>query len=375
MGFWDFAAPALGALVGGGIGSEFGDVGRVVGAGLGGGAGSKLAGNDWGTAALAGGLSAGGAAALPYITNSLGINTTGMNFLDRSFGMPGDVPTPLSGTLNPETFTGGSDTLGGGSAWDSLDDQINPDELSYLTKDLGIGGDNLGITSSYVPSGYQPPQVNMDFLKGADGEYGLPEMGGTLEAAAPNIAPAGFDMVPGVKPQQPGFLDKAWSGIKDQVAANPIGTALAGGGLAYNAIQGMQVSPEEKALRDQAARADAQGQRMQQYLETGTLPPGLQASVDQATQGAKAKIRSDYASRGLSGSTMERDALNNIDMQAKAQAGQIAVQLLNSGAQQTGMSSNIYNYLLRSANQEDQAMAQALAQFGAAMVPQNRKAA
>lgn len=379
MSFWDYFAPAAGALVGGGIGSEFGDAGRIIGSGLGAAGGTAATGGDLKDIALSGVLGGAGSAALPWLGEQFGINTTGLPFLDKSFGLPG---SEMAGGAENIALPGGqewqmSGDTGYGGGWDELKDQVSPDQLSYMTSDLGLSN-NVGGAPVDFSAGYTSPNDVVGDLNAYRPDMGSAPSGTSASDIMLNqglmdsgiINRAGESAAAG-----PGFFDRAISGLKDQVAANPLGTGLAGGGLLYNMYKSSQVSPEEKALRDQAARADEQGRRMQQYLETGTLPPGLQASVDQATAGAKARIRSDYASKGLTGSSMERDALNAIDMNAKAQAGQLAVSLMNSGAQQSGMSSNIYNYLLRSSNQEDQATAQALAQFAASMVPQNRKAA
>jgi hypothetical protein len=43
------------------------------------------------------------------------------------------------------------------------------------------------------------------------------------------------------------------------------------------------------------------------------LPPGAQANLNAATEAAKAQTRSAYAREGLTGSTMETQALADID--------------------------------------------------------------
>lgn len=95
---------------------------------------------------------------------------------------------------------------------------------------------------------------------------------------------------------------------------------------------------------DQAAAQAAQeaniGQGLQTASQTGTLPPGYQAAIDNAQQAAAAKIRSNYASLGLSGSSSEAEDIANSNLQIQAQAAPILQQLMSQGlsATQAGIS-------------------------------------
>ncbi len=400
MGFWDYFAPAAGALVGGGLGSGFGEAGRVIGAGLGGAAGSAAAGGDLEDIALAGGLSGLGSWALPYGAEVLGIDTTNIPFLDSSFGLPGSggaTPTPLS------SFSGGADSLAGGAGDDwinpdwaetagslrpgeyesinpitgqiTLESGMRPDQLSTITSDLGLAPiDAAQAERAMAMTNAEALGLGNvgDVINGSPQMGGIENYGGTFETGL--YKPALAAATTQAAESGPGFLDSALAGVKKQFGENPIGLGLAGLGLGYNLIKAGQETPEAALLRKRAEEQSESGRIMQQYIQTGQLPPGMHASIDQAKNAAKARIRSQYASNNLSGSSMERDALNNVDAQFAAQAGTAAIALLNSGVQQSGMSDSLYRYLAQSQDRKDEAIGQALANFAGASVPTRRAA-
>lgn len=162
--------------------------------------------------------------------------------------------------------------------------------------------------------------------------------------------------------------DKASGGVLDSLGIkNPAGTALAGAGLAYSVINGQNanakaasaLAPSQlQAVQDYLAQAQAasqatagnataqtenakqlytQGQNLLQYLQTGTLPPDAQASLDQATASAKAAIKSRYASQGLNVDPTQNSVLNQelqqVDQQAIASKSQLEQQYQAAGAQ------------------------------------------
>jgi hypothetical protein len=120
---------------------------------------------------------------------------------------------------------------------------------------------------------------------------------------------------------------------------------------------------EQKALLKLAQQQSAQSSQLQGYLASGTLPPGAQAGLDQAAQSAKAAIKSQYARMGLSGSTMERQALAGVDERMKAQGFNYAAQLLNAGIKDADLSGQLYNYLVRANQTQDAGLQQAIANF------------
>jgi hypothetical protein len=74
-----------------------------------------------------------------------------------------------------------------------------------------------------------------------------------------------------------------------------------------------------------------QGQTMMSYLSNGRLPPGMEAGFDSAHANQAAKIKSDYAARGQSGSSGEAADLNALQVQRASQTAEIAKQLYQIG--------------------------------------------
>src|SRR5262245_15289313 len=122
MGFWnafkEYGLPAIGGLIGG----SFGDtpLESAIGSAVGAGAGTAVGGGDLKDIGLNAVLAGGSRYALPYITDALGIQSTGIPFLDTASGtgqISGVLPTggseapwgTSSGTL---TGDAGNDTLG-----------------------------------------------------------------------------------------------------------------------------------------------------------------------------------------------------------------------------------------------------------------------
>lgn len=144
------------------------------------------------------------------------------------------------------------------------------------------------------------------------------------------------------------------------------GTLVAGGGLLYSLLKGNKV-PDLSNLQNQADTLGAQGTQLGSYLQSGTLPPGAQTAINQATAAAKAKVRSQYAAMGMSGSSAETQDLNNIDLQAQTQAFGIADQLLQTGINESGLASGIYENLVAINQKQAQQTGSAIANLAAAL--------
>jgi hypothetical protein len=129
--------------------------------------------------------------------------------------------------------------------------------------------------------------------------------------------------------------------------ANDISTALSGPPKGTN-----QLTQEAQQLQAQAATNEG-------YLSSGTLPPGVQAGINQATQSAIAAVKSRYASEGMSGSSAEQQDIQSIQTNAAVNGSNIAMQLLNSGVSEAGLSANIYQGLIQNTMASDQAFSSA----------------
>ena len=165
----------------------------------------------------------------------------------------------------------------------------------------------------------------------------------------------------------------------DFMGKNPMLTAglgLAGGQMLMN----QQLKGPEKALKSAAQQAAAQsgttfseGQTLLQPSLTGTLPPGQEAMVQSAVKDAINVERAKYAKLGLSGSTMESDAIANIQDHIPAIRNQIAenlartgLALLNTSATELNLQQQVFTTLLNAQVAQDVALGTALSRFAAA---------
>lgn len=169
--------------------------------------------------------------------------------------------------------------------------------------------------------------------------------------------------------------------------------ALGLGGLGYNVFNSLtapkdsSLSGTTSALAAEAANAKTQGQQLQSYLTSGTLPAGAQNAINSALQSAtetvqsqiasqKAAIRSRYAQMGGNTSAMEQDLANvdqqasnqisNLQSQAASQGASIATNLLNAGVSETGLSSQIYAQLMQSATAQNTALSNSITSLASA---------
>jgi hypothetical protein len=120
-------------------------------------------------------------------------------------------------------------------------------------------------------------------------------------------------------------------------------------------------------LEGQAAQLGAQGNQLQSYLTSGTLPPGVQAGLDSAHQSAEATIKSQYASRGMSGSSAEAQDLANLNATVVAQGAQIPTGLLQQGVSESEFASGIYEQLMNTSIQQDKDLSASIANFAGAL--------
>lgn len=172
-------------------------------------------------------------------------------------------------------------------------------------------------------------------------------------------------------PQSGSLFDKLLGGIGSTISKNPLGTALAAGGLAYNVMEGQKNSAAVNALEAQAAQAASQGTTLQSYLQNGTLPPALQAQLTQATAAAKARILANYANTPGGADPTKNSALaqelNNLNIQAIASAAQIEQQLLSSGITESQLASTTLTTLANIDQAQSARVGQSIANFATAL--------
>jgi hypothetical protein len=159
-------------------------------------------------------------------------------------------------------------------------------------------------------------------------------------------------------------------------------TALASAGiLGSELLKGPQAYPQQTQLAGQAAGYGQQGgnllalgNNLASPIQTGALPPGANAAIDLSTAASKAGVASKFADLGLSGSTMEGQALATADQQAAAQKFGVAEGMLNSANQIFGdaarfsaLGTDTTTNLLKTSMTEDQQYREALANFAKAL--------
>ena len=149
-----------------------------------------------------------------------------------------------------------------------------------------------------------------------------------------------------------------------------LGAAIGAAGLGYAAVanKAPAYTPQLKA---QADALSAQGQQLLSYLQSGTLPAGLKASLDQATAAAKAKIISNFAGQGLNTDPNQNSALQAelaaVDQQALISTAQIGQQLMTSGIQEAGVSSQLYTTLAGIDQTQTANIGKAIANFASSL--------
>lgn len=145
-----------------------------------------------------------------------------------------------------------------------------------------------------------------------------------------------------------------FSGVGSMLGKNPLGTAVAGGGLLYSMMNANKPLPTTNAIQgagNQAATLGqgeiVQGQSLQTYLQSGTLPPALQAQVTQQVKAAKAAAIAAAAKRGMPTDPTQNSALAqdlaNIDQQALVTAGNLEANLYQAGSQSISAGANFLN--------------------------------
>jgi hypothetical protein len=129
----------------------------------------------------------------------------------------------------------------------------------------------------------------------------------------------------------------------------------------------LQAAEQAQGIAGQQAKF---AKTTEQNLLSGTLPPGAEAAVSQGMQDAIATIKGRYAQMGLTGSTMEADAIAHAQEQATIQRFTIADQMaqtgvsaISSATQALNLESNVYNNIMNAVLAQDQGLANAISGF------------
>ena len=200
---------------------------------------------------------------------------------------------------------------------------------------------------------------------------GAAPTGGTFFDPSAAQAAYGGSPVAGGSPGGGNFLSNLGQGAINSVTKNPLGIAAAGAGLGLDILKGNPNDPNKTALQNEVGQLATQGSQLGSYLSKGTLPPALQAQLNQAVQAEKARIVSGYAAKGMPTDPSQNSALaqdlNNVDTNALAAKANTEIQLLNTGLKETGMSTEMYQILIQLDEQQNTQLMQAIASFAGAL--------
>lgn len=369
-----------GPAIGGALGST--TAGDVI-AGAGGGAlGAGVTGGNPLTGALGGAASGGVASALSGDATTSGSTGGTSASAPTTGGTAPAAPAPAGVapggdiTLTPDypggaTGTSSTSNLGGATGGGSSDFSSTgmslpggqsapsgaPTSLNTaLSSSQGLdpSGGVTPTTSSALPRTISGAGTDSTVSSTADGGNALPSGG----AAKANTLSTLFGSGPGE--------GATWGNIGSALSANaPL--LASGAGLVTNLTSALSPTPGAANLKTEANQLQGLGLQNEQYLASGTLPPGVQGGIDQATQAAIAAIKSKYASMGMSGSSAEQQDIANAEMTAKTQGANIAMNLLNQGVSETGLSSGIYEEMIKNSMATDQSFASAFTNLASAI--------
>ena len=323
------------------------------------------------TSAGAGGggtISAAGTAAPASVPLSSPDISMGGTFADSGAGVGGvDAGAALSGGGAASATGAGVDAVA-----------ANAGAPSALTANLpgtaGVGAAQPGGAVAATPGSVDVLSAGGTIASpggGTDITVGAPTINGGIDAGSSingGIAGGGASATTGMAPAggASSFLG---------TAAKYAPLALTAGSLGLDVLKGNQPPKFESQLLAEANQAAAQGKLLQNYEASGTLPPGMQAGINAAQDSAAAAIRSQYASRGQSGSSAEAQDLQSLGIRTQAQGESEAAALFTQGFQDTQLSNSIYTQLMQVQLQQDQNLSTGVTNLVSAMASMGRPVA
>jgi hypothetical protein len=345
--------------------------------GGGGDASSFAGGGKGGGADTSTGIGADGSITPPSIIptgpGTFGPNTSGPSPADLTagagvgspFGAPDLTPTSTAGPSFDQLLSAPpANTVAGG--FDSLPG------MTTSNASLNTSGVQPGASTAPVLGGSGAAPNFSQLTAGVNGTTpvaaGASSFGGP--AAAPTIpggptlsAPGGAtSLAPAAAGAAPTDATSSWSDmLKKGLTSNPLGAAIAAGGLGYNIYQGQKTTANQQALLDVAKTAQtnnkamtdagvaqvganqanaapvlATGEKLIDPLATGNLPPQYQSIVDNAINDAKTNAISNAAKNGQNTDPTQNTALAQqlaqIDNQRSSMTAQVAQQLASTGS-------------------------------------------
>ena len=295
------------------------------------------------------------------ISNPAAALGSGGNTFASAVGGPGGLNALSTQAAPSSGFDLGNLNLGGSTGPANLSNVIGGSDLS--------AGPTIGTSAASPATGVAGTGGNFDNLVQ---DLGTPGATGSAQQAGVMGVPGGLGgtgAAPAVSTDTGGLtgllksLGVDTSGGPAGILKGNASTLLNVGGLAKDLIAGTPKIPNEGQLTGSASLLSQLGATNEAALNSGLLPPGADQAIQQAVQSEKARVRSQYAQMGLSGSTMEQQALGSVDANAAAQRLQLMQQLVTTGLNETNMADQIYAGLARQQMANDQALQSSIAGF------------
>lgn len=371
-------AASAGAALGVGAGAIDAAAGAVAGAGLGAGE-AALTGGDPGQGALFGGIGGAAGPLLGGVGDLFGGAAGDLG--GAASGAAADASVAAGNQIAPAALGSFSDALPGAGSVGAGGDitsiagatgaagaggsAIAPAALDLSTATPGAvsAGSNLFSPTAGTGSALTAPGVasGAGDLTGTGGLTGIPSSGLAVQPTTPlNTSP-----LSGVTTDLPGGDGSFGSRALSYVGNHP-SLALGGLGLGASLLMNSSV-PGLDSLQTEASLLAGKGNAAAGALQSGQLPQGAQASLDQATEAAKATMRSRFAGLGLSGSTQEAEALAGVDQSAAAQKYQMLLELTQTGLGELGQANTLYGSILNAEVTQDANASQAISRFAGAL--------
>lgn len=262
----------------------------------------------------------------------------------------------------------------------------NPDITSRFANDFAssptgsLGSADLNASpSGVVGSGsarfeqdFFPASATAGTVPAGGADLGVRAADGAASGAA-SLVPPSVSPITGSAPVAAAAAAPASGGnvLSNLLTKNP-NELLSGVGLAGSILKGDQKPAGYDKLLGLAKQESAQGTQLEGYLASGTLPPGIAASLKAAHDDAAAAVRSQYASRGMSGSSAEAQDLQRLSEAVVTQGAGIASNLLQQGISETQLSSQLYSALMQAAIQQDNDLSQSIGTFSASLAQAGR---
>lgn len=268
---------------------------------------------------------------------------------------PGGLPVGSAADLAYQAGTGFPADVFGSAAGSAIGSTLSSGSSG---SSAGAGGSNaLGTTPGNSIESVAPSLSN---VQAGSPTLSLP--------AAPTGGAGAISPLPDTAPLPPPLpesrLPGADSGVLDFLKRNQ-GWLQPAIGLAGSALTQPKI-PQLSNLQGQANLLGTTASNLVPSVTTGQLPAGAENIVQQATDAAKANIRSKYASLGLSGSSMEAQDLAAADERASGVRFQFASQLTTQGLDAAQMANQAYTQIANLQLQQDQGLQNALSNFAAA---------